>query len=431
MSELEILQSIYPDFISSGEFSDCVLEVPVQLGESRAVVVLPQDTDTPSETLTLSLASLPPLLLHIVQSPTYPTHGPPDLSIRSSWLPPPLVLRLHRLLRNMWKPDEHVLFDWIEFIRGGDFLTSLDLFLPSGVIEIRHPTPHHIASLFASYDDSARSAIFCQRSYSCAVCLTSVKGSKCIQLLCTHVFCRSCLDDYWSLSISEGNVEKLGCPDPQCVKIGADSSEEEIARVVSPELVKRWRWLKEKIMFEKDPTLVHCPMAFCQSPVPQPPESDSFGADRLRICSACSYSFCGFCKRTWHGAIQQCPIPQAESVVLEYLAMEPESNERERMELRYGRRILRKLVAQYQEEQLNKEWLETSTKTCPGCSLHIEKSLGCNHMTCSRCNVHFCYRCGLKLSPTSPYAHFSTTGLPCYNKLFDSAGGDPEWQPMF
>lgn len=81
-----------------------------------------------------------------------------------------------------------------------------------------------------------------------------------------------------------------------------------------------------------------------------------------------------------HGAIQGCPIPQAESVVLEYLAMEPESIERERMELRYGRRTLLKLVAKYQEEQLNKEWLETSTKTCPGCSLHIEKSLGCNHV---------------------------------------------------
>jgi E3 ubiquitin-protein ligase RNF14 len=127
----------------------------------------------------------------------------------------------------------------------------------------------------------------------------SVKGAKCLQLACGHVFCRSCLYDYWSFSIAEGSVEKLGCPDPECVKIGRESAEEEIARVVSEQEVRRWRWLKEKIMFERDPSLVHCPMVFCQSPVPRPLESETdVGGDRLRICPACSFSFCGFCKRT-------------------------------------------------------------------------------------------------------------------------------------
>lgn len=35
-------------------------------------------------------------------------------------------------------------------------------------------------------------------------------------------------------------------------------------------------------------------------------------------------------------------------------------------------------------------------KHCPGCRTPIERSMGCNHMTCSTpgCNMHFCYRCG-------------------------------------
>jgi len=434
MSELEILESIFPDFIADQpDNSNLKLEIEVQLGEPpRTVRVLPEDKGADSNALTLSLTALPPLLLDIILTAAYPAQEPPSVSIRSSWLPPPLVFRLHGLLRDMWRPDgDGVLYDWVEFIRSGEFLVSLDLSLPSGVLEIRHPQHDRIASLFTNHDDSARSALFSQASYSCAVCLTSVKGAKCLQLACEHVFCRSCLYDYWSFSIAEGSVEKLGCPDPECVKIGRESKEEEIARVVSEQEVRRWRWLKEKIMFEKDPSLVHCPMVFCQSPVPKPPESQSdTGGDRLRICPACSFSFCGFCKRTWHGAVQDCPISQAESVVLEYLAFEENSKERQLMEARFGKIILRKLVAKYQEEQLNKKWLAESTMACPGCSLSIEKSLGCNHMTCSRCKMHFCYRCGVKLIASDPYAHFSDRASGCHQKLFDFEGEDREWQPF-
>ncbi|KAJ7492858.1 hypothetical protein FB451DRAFT_1219832 [Mycena latifolia] len=435
MSELEVLESIYPDFISTDQSNESEsflkLEIPVELGEPSTVVLIGDSADP--NALTLSLTSLPPLLLHIVLSAAYPSRDPPDVSIRSnhSWLPPPLLTRLQSILRDMWTPGERVLYEWVEFIRGGDFLRSLNLSLPSGIIEIKHPSPQRLGPLLASYDDSTRSASFSQGSYPCAVCLTSLKGSRCLQLSCTHVFCRSCLFDYWSLCITEGNVEKLGCPDPDCVKMGRESSEEEIARVVSEQAVQRWRWLKQKIMFERDPSLVHCPMAYCQTPVPKPPDSESdSGADRLRICPACSFSFCGFCKRTWHGAVQECPISQAENVVLEYLALAEDSKERQIMELRFGKTILRKLVARYQEEQLNKQWLAASTMSCPGCSLNIEKSLGCNHMTCARCKMHFCYRCGCKLTPSDPYTHFSTPGHPCFSKLFDFVSEDHEWQPF-
>ncbi|KAJ7139888.1 hypothetical protein C8R44DRAFT_660565 [Mycena epipterygia] len=431
MSELEVLESIFPDFISdqSNESEFLKLEIPIQLDGPTSILILSDDT-ADSDALTLSLTSLPPLLLHIVLPPGYPSHDPPDVSIRSnhSWLSPPLIFRLRGVLRDKWTPGDGVLYDWIEFIRVGAFLASLDLLLPSGVVQIRHPAPRRLGALLTSYDDSAKSALFSSLSFPCAVCLTTVKGSKCLELSCTHVFCRACLFDYWSLCITEGDVEKLGCPDPECVKMGRASSEEEIARVVSEQAVRRWRWLKEKIMFEQDPTLVHCPMAYCQAPVPKPPESEE--GDRLRICPACSFSFCGFCKRTWHGPVQGCPISHAETVVLEYLALAEDSKERRLMEVRFGAQIIRKLVSNYEDEQLNKKWLAASTMSCPGCSLNIEKSLGCNHMTCVRCKMHFCYRCGCKLNPSDPYKHFSTQGLPCYSKLFDFVSEDHEWQPF-
>ncbi|KAJ7106072.1 hypothetical protein C8R43DRAFT_1165425 [Mycena crocata] len=429
MSELEVLESIFPDFVSVRDpnGTSLKLEIPVQLTEPTTVTLFADDTG--SDALTLSLTSLPPLLLDIILSPAYPSTAPPDVSVRSesSWLTPQLASQCGMLLKNMWRPTEGVLYDWVEFIRGGEILASLEVALPSGDIEIRHSAPRRLVSLLTVYDDSARSANFSQTSYLCTICLETIKGSKCIQLSCTHIFCRCCLFDYWSLSIAEGNVEKLGCPGPACVSMGRESCEAELARVVSEREIKRWRWLREKISFERDPSLVHCPMTFCQTPVPRSSDSDSdTGVDRLRICPACSFSFCGFCKRTWHGAVQECPIPYAKSVVLEYLALADDSKERQLMELRFGKTILGKLVARYQEEQLNKKWLADSTMTCPGCALNIEKGLGCNHMTCTRCKMHFCYRCGGKLNPTDPYTHFSIPGHPCFAKLFDFVSEDHE-----
>ncbi|KAJ7630703.1 hypothetical protein FB45DRAFT_916314 [Roridomyces roridus] len=433
MSEIQVLESIYPDFFPETNTDSFLrLEIPIQLGQPTTILIAPEDTTQCDILLTLS--TLPPLLLHIVLSEAYPRHSPPEVKIRSlyTWLSPLLAGRLSHILQDMWQPGEEVLFDWVELIRGGEFLAKLDVIQPSGAIKIRHLAPERLGTFLTSYDDSARASAFSQSSYPCAVCLTTIKGSKCLQLACSHIFCRSCLFDYWSLCIEEGSVEHLGCPDPACIKIGRSSREEEIARVVSEDAVKRWRWLREKLMYEKDPTLVHCPLTNCQGPVPKPPDSESgSGGDRLRICPTCSFSFCAFCKRTWHGSVQECPISHGETVVLEYLASEENSMERKTMEQRFGKKILQRLVAQYHEDQLNKKWLADSTMACPGCGLNIEKSLGLSDSSVGSTLADFFSRCGTKLSAKEPYKHFSDSrNVRCYNKLFDFEAEDLEWEPF-
>lgn len=40
------------------------------------------------------------------------------------------------------------------------------------------------------------------------------------------------------------------------------------------------------------------------------------------------------------------------------------------------------------------EWKkENGVKECPKCGANIQKSAGCNHMTCSRCQTHMCWIC--------------------------------------
>ncbi|EGO29353.1 hypothetical protein SERLADRAFT_456983 [Serpula lacrymans var. lacrymans S7.9] len=46
------------------------------------------------------------------------------------------------------------------------------------------------------------------------------------------------------------------------------------------------------------------------------------------------------------------------------------------------------------DDKLFAEWSEShDVKNCPGCKIPIERSQGCNHMTCTRCQTHICWVC--------------------------------------
>ncbi|KAH7907252.1 hypothetical protein BJ138DRAFT_1160570 [Hygrophoropsis aurantiaca] len=474
LEEWQVLESIFPDCCVSSDITqgNVRLEVSIELGYTRSIAVVDDGSIRPSSSATHGseirdeLSSLPPLLLTLRLPHDYPLHAPPEivsLQVTHSWLPQPRIKTLQEHLSGMWQPGEGVLYPWVEYIRSGDFLETLGMCDDPSVIRIPHPAPHLLAPLLKAHHTAAQSSTFAQTSYTCAICLAPHKGAACLQLIgCAHVFCRACLADFWGLCIAEGDVARVGCPDPECVRdrereqaegsegLGAgEVGEEEVRRVLGEEDIVRWRWLKQKRALERDPSMVHCPMEFCQTPVPKPPSDgdDESGWARLRTCPSCEYSFCAFCKRTWHGPLSDCPLSATESFVREYLALPASSPARATIERRFGRATVARLVAAYEEEQANRKWLDASTMRCPGCEVKVEKSVGCNHMTCAKCKQHFCYRCGEKIQASNPYAHFSTPGLRCFSKLFDfdpsgegagaGAGegrgawaGDDEWQPV-
>jgi hypothetical protein len=47
-----------------------------------------------------------------------------------------------------------------------------------------------------------------------------------------------------------------------------------------------------------------------------------------------------------------------------------------------------------QGDRLFRQWTAThDVKPCPGCKAPIERTEGCNHMTCARCETHICWVC--------------------------------------
>ncbi|KAF1841757.1 uncharacterized protein K460DRAFT_255016, partial [Cucurbitaria berberidis CBS 394.84] len=70
------------------------------------------------------------------------------------------------------------------------------------------------------------------------------------------------------------------------------------------------------------------------------------------------------------------------------------------------------------EEAASKQLILETTKKCPGCKKTIEKSYGCDHMTCSRCKHEFCWQC------LAPYAKKNRGGV-MHHPGCDYY--DPEW----
>jgi hypothetical protein len=119
------------------------------------------------------------------------------------------------------------------------------------VARIPHATPQLLLPFLTAYQSESQSSKFNLASHSCNVCFETVKGSRCLQFICSHIFCRACLRDGWSLYIAEGDITRVGCPDPQCIKDGQEATEDEVRRVVTEEEVRRWKWLREKKATER------------------------------------------------------------------------------------------------------------------------------------------------------------------------------------
>ncbi|KIM34119.1 hypothetical protein M408DRAFT_60662 [Serendipita vermifera MAFF 305830] len=439
--EWTVLSAVYPEYTSHSEPPSLTrtapvsirLEVPVEIEEQKIEIVPELNLAGQSQqedSITVSLRNLPPLILTLLLPPTYPLRVPPllvHLHSANSWLNASAINSLHESLSQMWQDDVDTgsstgsLWRMCEWIRGGSFLTN-----DSDHIRLAHPKPSILAKRLKDHDNAINMDNFAQTKFDCQICLSTVRGAKCIRLDCSHVFCRSCLNEFWSLCITEGDVDRVMCADPQCVKENRQVTEDEVLRVVTTAEAQRWKAIKRKRALEKDPGLVYCPMAFCQGPCPSPMaqrglmERETKTVDdetmrreyvSLRTCENCDYSFCMLCKRAWHG-LAPCSSDITSKFLEQYMTLEEGHPERLALERKFGKAQLIRLVNKLQEDEENRKWLELSTTKCPNCLVSCEKSYGCNHMTCMRCSTHFCYLCGRKLPGDRPYNHFSERG-PC------------------
>ncbi|KAF8538237.1 RWD domain-containing protein [Trichophaea hybrida] len=444
--ELGTIASIFPEeLIILSPFS-ATLSLPVSPLNPLAV-------SFPSTKVPIRFQHLPPINLTFELPSTYPTDSPPniELSTKPIWLPPSKLETLKTESLELWDGFQ-VVFAVIDHIqqsaeRGFDLSTPFEL-----SDNLRDP--------LIAFDKETKHALFNKGTYDCGICLEPKKGTLCHALRsCTHIFCRACLQDYYSGLITEGDVSSVRCSDPSCVKNatrpqaaapptpppetpgdngdvnqkGVISSlpstlpPEELSEIgISTDLVTRYIVLKKKKALEKDPDTVYCPRQWCQAasrasvkkveesmktsgngywlpdrgaippPLPSSPQEDEHTATpRMEKLQVCSICSFAFCRVCKASWHGDLQICKAADGKLT------------------------------EEEIANEKYLRENTTPCPTCSAPAIKSHGCNHMICP-CTTHFCFLCSAYLDPANPYVHFNTRGTDCYQRLWEGEEGDEE-----
>ncbi|KAK5918238.1 hypothetical protein CgunFtcFv8_003017 [Champsocephalus gunnari] len=413
---------------------------------------------------------LPPLVLNFELPAFYPSTSSPVFTLSSKWMTRAQMSALCRRLDELWEENEGcvILFTWIqflkeealdflgiqsplEFIKGGSKACSerrkndqaatalmqggslsenaeekkrevkkekceAQLFLSS------HLDPRAVLSMdpradllpqLLDFDEEQRQRVFDSKVFGCGICFVEKMGSHCICFKeCQHVYCKSCMTEYFQIQIRDGNVQCLNCPEPKCTSIATPS---QVKQLVDEELFARYDRLLLQSSLDLMADVVYCPRQSCGTAVMVEPDST------MAICSACQYAFCTLCKMGYHG-LSHCKLPADELRNLrdEYLSATPAGQKF--MEQRFGKRVIQKAV----EESFSRDWLNENCKGCPRCGTNIQKDDGCNKMTCTSCRQYFCWLCLGILSKVNPYSHFNNPNSPCYNQLFQGVDLDEE-----
>ncbi|KAJ8490200.1 hypothetical protein ONZ51_g2450 [Trametes cubensis] len=197
----------------------------------------------------------------------------------------------------------------------------------------------------------------------CPICFCDVSDP--LSLPCGHTYCRPCLKHYL-LSIAQTTggaasasaiclAETTSSDDGEAASCGKGLPLSTVRALLSPE--------EEERLFEatflsyihgRPQEFKYCPTADCQTIYRAAPENT------LLRCPSCLARICASCHVESHEGLS----------CAEYKDYASGGNES---------------FLRWREEH--------GVKPCPGCGAHLEKSGGCNHMSCARCGTHMCWVC--------------------------------------
>ncbi|KAI0977153.1 RWD domain-containing protein [Xylaria arbuscula] len=436
--ELSTITAIYPELLlDENDPHKLSIELPVSLARPLTVL-FPAATEaapplpTPQAAVapqgeSHALSHLPALQVNIALPEGYPQDHPPNVSISTSplWLSDDTIRKLETDVIGLWEETgrDQVVFAYIDNLQR----SSEDVF---GLVDskgtLKVAPDHKIALL--DYDINAKRKAFEKETFDCGICLDPKKGNVCHKMLdCEHVFCIQCLKDFYNNAIMEGDVTAVTCLAPNCARERAKNASgqsspkpQKLKTYISPsellqipldqDAVKRYVMLKHKTKLESDKNTVYCPRSWCQGAarsnrhkkpkgfeLVDSDEEDEEDTGLLAICEDCGFAFCSRCAQGWHGEFNYCLPKERKDAITE-------------------------------EEKASLEYLRLHSTPCPTCGAPCQKSHGCNHMRCFRCQTHFCYLCSAWLDPSNPYKHFNTQPsgeeTSCYMRLWELEGGD-------
>ncbi|XP_050995495.1 probable E3 ubiquitin-protein ligase RNF217 isoform X1 [Labeo rohita] len=232
--------------------------------------------------------------------------------------------------------------------------------LPNSELEHDHyPEPYTISDLMLSginnsYNtDNSLSVVL-----TCRICLDDKQT---IPLhCCKNAVCEECLKRYIISQVHVGRA-LLVCPITECSGFLEESLV--ISNLSSEELAKYKYFLE---LSRLDSSTKPCPQCSLFTSLKGRNQQTATKIEhKYKIqCTKCQFVWCFKCHAPWHEGLK-C------------------------RDYRKGDKLLRHWASVIEHGQRN-------AQKCPRCKIHIQRTEGCDHMTCTQCNTNFCYRCGEK-----------------------------------
>lgn len=458
--ELEIVKSIYPDslHLDPARYTGRV-SIPILTDSGIPVCLVNLENHI---IRSAQVCHLPPIEFKFELPKGYPYEAPPKIVVSSPVICEDKLSQLTLRLLQQWTDlQAQVLFAMIDEL-------NAEAARPFELIGQEIRCEGIAFERIINHDKEQRQKMFDQATFSCEICQDEAKGADCVRFdQCGHVFCNVCLRDFFISLITNGDVEKIHCPDFECGKrflqvrekylrldnISSDKFdfEEFKSQLMTPPITLL---ILQKILGDGEGTtlynkyltlfnshqnaviaklfparLVSCPREKCPAMI--------FREDmtsRLVICRTCDYAFCNNCRKSYHSdsidcskkasSDNYCGVPT--EVLEKWLLSEKNSRDRDVLRYKYGFDLLTKVSLEYTMDKLFNEMLMDASQgfsKCPTCDLIIQRLDGCNKMKCSSCATLFCNLCGIYLDYDHPYDHFNTAGGTCYGKLFHGMPG--------
>ena len=228
-------------------------------------------------------------------------------------------------------------------------LYSNDSDTPTSAATAQRQERPHGASAFA--DDSEHEL--------CIVCYDTIRFSRmnAMRSCCRKNVCSDCIKGIIQTRLSEGLVQ-FPCPNPECdIPIGRN----DVLSHLTPD--EKARYERLRVSIEGDGTQKTCPHCCHITEHQLPRRTFRYREEDVKLqCEKCGIEWCFRCHSPWHDGLTCKQFVRGDKQFHKWSRDRPHG------------------VANCQK--------------CPTCRVYIQRSTGCDHMTCNRCDTHFCYKCG-------------------------------------
>jgi len=206
------------------------------------------------------------------------------------------------------------------------------------------------------------SAAGLELTFKCPFCLENVQARERVVLRACgnqdHGVCRECMGQYIRSLVGDG---RSGAP---CHECGALAFPREVLELTDDATYRRFERFRQ---MHQDHRVRECPQcgALCT------PITEEGQVQAEMQCAECDCEFCYYHSSAHAG--RSCEEYRTEMA---------------------------------REERLLEKGAMRGTKSCPECGIRTEKTGGCNHMNCDRCNADWCWMCGEKLDDVTEHYWF-------------------------